>query len=797
MKFSESWLREWVNPSLNTQELADTLTMLGLETEGLHSVAGSFSHVIIGEIKHAEQHPKADKLRVCQVDVGTPTRLNIVCGAPNARTGIKVAVAMIGAQLPNGMKIQRAKLRDVESEGMLCSTQELGLLDISEGIIELPEDAPLGQDLRHYFNLDDTIIELNITPNRGDCLSIAGIAREVAAINHCPIQEPALTPIVEKISDTKTVNIECPEGCGEYIGRVIKNINPQAKAPLWLTERVKRSGTRAIFPVVDVTNYILNELGQPLHAFDLDTLKGNIVVRLSRDNEPITLLDGNTISLKQGTLLIADDEGPIALAGIMGGLRTAVTEKTTNIFLESAWFSPLYIAGRARQYGLFTDAAQRYERGVDPTLQQKALTRAVNLIQSICGGDVGPETQAIATSSSKEPKVITLRLSAVERLLGIELTEQDKKDLESSFNRLALTVAKEEKTWEVTIPSHRSDLSIEADLIEEAARIYGYQRIPTTALKTHLTAHAIPESKISAEKFSEALATRGYQEIISYSFVNTEKQTLLYPEGQSITLLNPISSEHTVMRKGLWVGLLEAAAYNQNRQNSDLRLFEQGTRFIREDNSTIQQKNRLAGLCSGERSALNWNETTRPYDFYDIKGDVESLLALSHLHATCHFEPASHPALHPGQSASIISQGKILGYVGALHPEYNKTWNLTDAAFLFELDLDLISKTSVPEYQSLSKFPSIRRDLSFLIDTSVSAQAVLNCIEAQDNIFLQNAQIFDQYQGAHVPENQKSLAIALTLQHAERTLVEAEVNDLIEKIITQLQTTFSITLRTS
>ncbi len=799
MKFSEQWLREWVNPSITTQELADQLTMAGLETESLHPVAGSFDHVIVGEIQQAEQHPKADRLRVCQVNVGKETLLNIVCGAPNARAGIKVAVAMIGAILPNGMKIQRAKLRDVESEGMLCSAQELGLLDISEGIIELPADAPLGENLRQYLSLDDTLIELNITPNRGDCLSIAGIAREVAALNQSQIHAPELFPIVEKINDTQKVSIESTEGCGHYIGRIIKNIQLDAKAPLWLTDRVKRCGTRSISPVVDITNYVLYEMGQPLHAFDLDTLKGDICVRLSNDNESITLLDGNTITLKAGTLLIADDEGPIALAGVMGGLRTAVTEKTKNIFLESAWFTPTIIAGKARQYGLFTDAAHRFERGVDPNLQEKGLTRAVNLIQLCCGGDVGPMTSH--GSLQLKSQTITLDLSVIKRLLGLELIEQDLEKLKGSFNQLGLTVVANQNIWEVSIPSYRSDLTIEADLIEEVARLYGYQRIPAQSLKAHLRAHAISEKQISSEKFNDALTARGYQEIISYSFVNKEKQTFLYPEGESLALVNPISSDHTVMRKGLWVGLLEAAAYNQRRQNNELRLFEQGTRFTRQSH-TIQEKRLLAGLCSGKCFELDWSTPTRSYDFYDIKGDVESLLALGHQDLTHRFEPTQHPALHPGQSAQIIvsqagSQEKILGYVGALHPEHQAYWELTDSVFLFELDLDCLSETNIPVYQSLSKFPSIRRDISFFIDASISVQSIFDCIRQQEETVLQDIKIFDQYQGTHVPKDQKSLAIALMLQHPERTLVDSEVNTIIEQIIMQLKNSFSITLRDS
>lgn len=809
MKFSEKWLREWVNPNLDIAALGQQLTMAGLEVESLQPAAGAFDQVIVGQIQQAEQHPKADRLRVCQVDIGNDhPLLNIVCGAPNARAGIKVAVAMIGATLPNGIVIQKTKLRDVLSEGMLCSTSELGINSPSEGILELPEDAPLGKDLREYLDLDDIIVELSITPNRGDCLSIAGISREIAALNHCAIHEPIISPVSENISETKSIHIEDFNHCGAYYGRVIKNVNANLPAPYWLSERVKRSGTRSISSIVDVTNYVLYELGQPLHAFDLDKLEGNITVRLSQDNEQLELLDGQTVTLKPGTLVIADESGPIAMAGIMGGLKTAVTEKTKHIFLESAWFSPTTIAGKARQYGISTDAAYRYERGVDPTLQQKALARATNLIINICGGDVGPEVASHNTTLSHQRDSLSLSSRSIERLLGISLSEDEKKNFTHSFNRLGLMVLSEKVSegstvWEIQIPAHRSDIRIEADLIEEAARIYGYQNIPTTPLHATLSAYTTP--KIPTETFCDALASRGYHEIISYSFVNADKQARLYPDGKPLSLLNPISSEYTDMRKGLWPGLLEAAAYNQNRQNHDLRLFETGTRFSLHNqvNSVddIEQKTLLAGLCVGERASLQWNEDKRSYDFYDIKGDVEALLSLSHLHSDIQFEPALHPALHPGQTAKInvkqsgTDEFKTVGWVGALHPQWIQPFNLIGNVFLFELDLDILSENSVPHYQKLSKFPSIRRDLSFIIDSSVSAQAVLDCIREQDETILQNAQVFDVYQGSSMAENQKSLAITLTLQHPERTLVELEVNTLMEKILGQLQLKFSILLR--
>lgn len=809
MKFSEKWLQDWVNPSIHnkpisTEALAEQLTMAGLEMESIASVAGAFDQVVVGQIRQAEQHPKADRLRVCQVDVGDATQLlTIVCGAPNARAGIKVAVAMIGAVLPNGMTIQRAKLRDVMSEGMLCSYQELGIAEISEGIIELPEDAPLGQDFRVYADLNDRVVELDITPNRGDCLSLLGIAREVATMNDCPMNEPEITPVVETISDTRIIYIQNAEDCGAYYGRVIKGIHLEAVAPRWLVNRVKRSGTRSISPVVDITNYVMYELGQPLHAFDLDTLQGNICVRLSKADEIIDLLDGQTVTLKPGTLVIADDVGPIAMAGIMGGVRTSVTAKTRNIFLESAWFSPTTIAGKARQYGISTDAAHRYERGVDPTLQQKALTRAANLIMAISGGDAGPEvfdTHVCAHKIVKTPMIISLQLQAIKRLLGITLTASDVEHIARCFEHLGLKILSQNTTsWEVQIPAHRSDMSIEADVVEEVARMYGYQRIPAT----QLTAVLKTTTQNISHVYADTLVARGYHEMISYSFVNAKKQVLVYPSGESFVLHNPISSEYNEMRKGLWVSLLTAASYNDNRQMKDICLFELGAGFVCDEGGLVKQTALLSGLRMGEYATLQWNEPTRAYDFYDIKGDVESLLALCHDKRTIRFEAAQHPALHPGQTARIVAisvdnqipQETPIGWIGALHPELVKQWDLTGTVFLFELDLEHLSKTHVPEYQKLSKFPSIRRDLSFLIDASVSAQAVIDCILLQDTAILRHAQIFDQYQGASIAESQKSLAVALTLQHSEKTLLDTDVNPVIEKIIVALQTAFSIHLR--
>lgn len=812
MKLSEKWLREWVNPAIDTQTLADQLTMAGLEIESLTQPAGTFNHVIIGKIQHAEQHPKADRLRVCQVDVNGPALLNIVCGAPNAREGIKVAVAMIGAILPNGMEIKRAKLRDVESEGMLCSTQELGIFDDSEGIIELPEDAPLGEDLRQYLDLDDMIFEISITPNRGDCLSVAGIAREIAALNHSVINEPIIHPISAQLSEIKAVNVDCPDACEQYCGRVIKNLMPPVQAPRWLVDRVKRSGTRSISPIVDITNYVLYELGQPLHAFDLETLQGDITVRMANAGETLILLDGQTVTLNPETLIIADEQGPIAMAGIMGGQRTAVTEKTRHIFLESAWFTPTVIAGKARQYGLSTDAAYRFERHVDPTLTQKAMNRAVQLILDICGGDVGLETEVITEDSpTLNNPLLSLHFNNVERLLGIQLIDSDKQDLAQRFKCLGLRVLSQTTdVWQVGIPPHRSDIHLEVDLIEEIARLYGYQRIPSATLKTALTAHARPENKLSIESFCDTLVTRGYHETISYSFVNAEKQALLYPENHvgalstsrksSLTLLNPISSECSQMRKGLWPGLLEAASYNQNRQTQDIRLFEFGTRFVIENN-VLQEQPILAGIGLGETASFEWSLPSRPYDFYDMKGDVESLLMLDrHQNTSIQFKAAEHPALHPGQTAQIFINNQPVGFIGALHPQLLQHWNLTGPVFLFELDWSELSHTDIPDYQKLSKFPSIRRDISFIVDAAIPVQTILDTILNVSNSssaqsILHHVQVFDVYQGSQVPAGQKSLAIALTLQHNERTLIESEVTELMEKITAELQNTFQTQFR--
>jgi len=835
MKFSEKWLKEWVDTTLDAHQLADKLTMAGLEVESLVLAAPHFTGVVVGKVVQAEKHPKADRLTVCQVDIGGQNLLNIVCGAPNARAGIYVAVAAVGAVLPNGFTIQKAKLRDVVSEGMLCSATELGLSEISEGIIELPEDAPLGKNLRDYLDLDDHIFELNVTPNRGDCLSIAGIARETAALTGCNIPKIFGNANLYSNNQQSTVNVkvEFPEGCAQYAGCIIQGLDPNARTSLQMTQRLQRSGTRAIFPAVDVTNYVLFELGQPLHAFDCDTLQGDIVIRLAHEGETILLLDGQTVNLKPDTLIIADKAGPIAIAGIMGGMRTAVTEKTRNIFLESAWFSPQVIAGKARQYGLSTDAAHRFERGVDPELQIPALRYAADLIAEITHGQLTSswvhfkEDRYLPTS-----KTITLRPERVNKILGTSLNADV---IEDCCKRLDFKIIKNHPAFSIQVPAYRSDIAIESDLIEEIARVYGYQNIPIQTCQGLFHVQPIAESKIPVQKFREILSARGYHEIISYSFVNPAMQLALYSqapsssgelfsetgilpsclpssesarssksfpllEGASLELLNPISSEYNQMRKGLWAGLIEAARYNQNRQIDNIALFECGTNFIFFEEQ-VHEKPVIAGLLTGQKYTLDWTERAREYDFYDMKGDIEALLCTSYVHANhFRFEPSSHPALHPGQSAKIISNDKTLGWAGALHPELAKQWELEYSVFLFELDLTLLCKTQLAVFTKLSKFPSIRRDISFLVDKSITAQNLLNTLYENKQMLhsediLQNIQIFDQYEGANIAENQKSLALAFLLQHPDRTLVETEVNHFMDAVVKLLQTHFTIHLR--
>ncbi len=791
MKFSEQWLREWVNPPLNTQQLTEQLTMAGLEIESVAPVAGEFSNVVIGLVKQATQHPDAERLRVCQVDIGKNEQLTIVCGAANVRADLKVPVALVGATLPNGLKIKSAKLRGIESQGMICSVAELALAETSTGIMELPEDAPIGEELRTWMHLDDTMIDMHVTPNRGDCLSIAGIAREIAVLNNCDFQSPPMHIVAATIQDQFPITVLDPVDCPRYLGRVIRNIDTKAKTPAWMIEKLRRSGLRNIHPIVDVTNYVLLELGQPLHAFDLSKIKESIVVRLARANEILVLLDGQEITLDDKTLVIADQQNPLALAGIMGGLTSAVSEQTTDIFLESAFFDPIMIAGRARRYGLNTDSAYRFERGVDPHLSSTAIERATQLIIEITGGQAGPINEMINKDNLPKPRSILLRESRLKRVLGLGVP---KENIEQILSRLGMELKAEGDAWQVIPPSYRFDINLEEDLIEEVIRIYGYHKIPTKHLQAELHFIPQPEEEIPLDRLRQILIDRGYHEAITYSFVAPKAQQLIEPNLKPLALVNPISSDLSVMRTSLWPGLLDTVTYNQNRQQGRVRLFETGLRFIPDKNG-LKQERVIAGVICGDLLPEQWATSRRPVDFFDLKGDLQTLFALSGFGEAFSFIKESHPALHPGQTSAILYAGQVVGYAGALHPALLQQLDLAGPVYLFEVLLQPLTQKVLPEFKAISKFPAIRRDISFVVKQTFTVKQILEVVFQSAGEWLNNLFLFDVYQGKGVEEGFRSLALGLLWQHPSRTLVDDEVNELMTKVITALKENFAITLR--
>lgn len=789
MKISEQWLRTWVNPAISTEEMCQQLTMAGLEVDGVEPVAGAFNNVVVARVVSLEKHPDADKLNVCQVTDGSET-LQIVCGAANVRAGLIVPLAKIGAVLPGDFRIKPAKLRGVESSGMLCSEKELGLAAQAEGLMELPDDAPIGSDVREYLGLDDHCIEIDLTPNRGDCLSVAGVARELAALNQCPMTAVDCEPVTAGSDATFPVEIVATEACSHYAGRVITGINCAAKTPIWMLERLRRSGIRGLGPVVDITNYVMLELGQPMHAFDLATLEGGIQVRFAKKGEKITLLDGKCIELDDESLLIADHAKILAMAGVMGGEGSGVSAATTDIFLESAFFRPENIAGKARSYGLHTDSSHRYERGVDPYLQLKALERATALVLAICGGEAGAVVEKTTEAYPVEAQAIHLRQARIARLLGIELQADE---VVAILNRLEMQVAAVKDGWQVTPPSFRFDIAIEADLLEELVRIYGYNNIPRTQPVYQAQMKAQTEFEISTSTLHSALVNRGYFEAITYSFIDPKSQRILDPENHAIKLANPISSEMAVMRTSLWSGLIQAVRHNLNRQQPRVRLFETGMCFKPEQDQALEQIDMIAGAICGELLPEQWSAAARPVDFFDLKGDVEALLAPTGM--VCTFTAAIHPALHPGQCASVAVDGEFAGWIGALHPEVMKQLGLDENVYVFELRLDLVKSAVLPVFSSLSRFPEVRRDLAVVVDENVSVQSMLACIGEAASELLQHIQVFDIYTGKGVESGRKSVALGLILQDFSRTLTDHDVEAEVGIVVSSLKQKFAATLR--
>lgn len=790
MKFSENWLREWVNPEIDTASLVEQLTMAGLEVDGTEAAAKVFTGVVVGEVLSVEAHPDADKLRVCQVSNGQET-LQVVCGAPNVAAGQKVPFAQIGAVLGKDFTIKKAKLRGVESNGMLCAADELGLAEKSEGIMVLPETAPVGEDFRQFLQLDDTLIEVDLTPNRGDCLSIAGLSREVAVLNKIAVKDPEISAVKPSINDTFPVELINPEDCPRYLGRVIRNVNIAAKTPGWMKERLRRSGIRSIEPAVDVTNYVMLELGQPMHAFDLDVLQGGIRVRRADKGEKLVLLDGREVEISVDTLLIADHEKAVALAGVMGGEHSGVTAETRNLFLESAFFSPLAIAGKARAYGMHTDASHRFERGVDYDLPRKAMERASQLLLEIVGGEAGPVIEAEAQLPAA-PRV-TLRAERISRLLGHEIPDLEVEDI---LSRLGLVLLeKHQCSWVYQVPTWRFDLSIEADLIEEVARVYGYARLPRSTPKGGGRLAQATERNTPLRRIKVRLNSYGYQEVISYSFVNPELEEKLALAGlDAIRLQNPISSDMSVMRRNLWSGLLQTLKHNQNRQQNRVRIYESGLVFYRQANE-IQQNQKLGGLIWGTFNSEQWGSPIRSVDFYDIKGDVENLLALTNDTQAFSFEEAAHPALQSGQSARIMRGSEEIGWLGALNPQIQLDLDIPGKVYLFELDVAGLTPAKLTRVQALSRFPSVRRDLAILVDAGLVYQDIEKLLREQGGEFLTDIILFDVYQGDRLPRGKKSLAIGMSFQHPERTLQDEEINSIINNCIKALEAQFNAELR--
>ncbi|ARG18173.1 TPA: phenylalanine--tRNA ligase subunit beta [Acinetobacter nosocomialis] len=793
MKISENWLRTWVNPAIDIDTLSDQLTMLGLEVDELAPVAKPFTGVVVGEVLTVEQHPDADRLRVTTVNIGSGEPLQIVCGAPNVRAGMKAPVATIGAVLPGDFKIKKGKLRGVESQGMLCGASEIDLEDKIDGLLELPADAPVGVNIREYLKLDDNVIDISITPNRGDCFSIRGIAREIAVINQLQMNEPEIKSVDATITDEKKVVIST-EGAPRYLGRVIKNVNVKAATPEWMEQALARSGIRTHSILVDVTNYVLMELGQPMHAFDLAKIEGTVEVRQAEPQEKLQLLNDQEVELQEDVMVIADDQKALAIAGIMGGLASSVTDDTTDIFLESAFFAPLAIAGRARRFGLHTDSSQRYERGVDFELPLIAMNRASQLIQELAGGEFGPITIAEKSDLLPKREAIELKQAQVDQLLGYQVAAEFITD---ALTRLGCEVTvKADGEWSVVPPSHRYDMAIYQDLIEEVARIDGYDNIQISlpSMDVQLAKY---QDRFEIAQLRQTVVTLGYQEAISFSFADAKLEKQLNPQVNPLMLANPISSDLAAMRSTLLSSLIPCVQYNLNRQQSRVRFFELGLRFDYQDANSIQDLRQiptLALIAVGSREPESWHAKPQPMDFFDFKGEVEEVLAAGRVKVE--YVRSERSWLHPGQSAEILVDGKSIGYLGRLHPSLENELDLS-TTWVAELDQAAVLQSYVSNFTELSRFPSVRRDIALLISDNINVRDIQQLIEKTGGELLDSTWLFDVYTGQGVEEGKRSLAFALLWQHPSRTLEDAEIKSGMDNIIQVLENTYQATLRAS
>lgn len=793
MKISENWLRTWVNPAIDSDTLSDQLTMLGLEVDELAPVAKPFTGVVVGEVLTVEQHPDADRLRVTTVNIGSGEPLQIVCGAPNVRVGMKAPVATIGAVLPGDFKIKKGKLRGVESQGMLCGASEIDLEDKIDGLLELPADAPVGVNIREYLKLDDNVIDISITPNRGDCFSIRGIAREIAVINQLQMNEPEIKSVDATITDEKKVVIST-DGAPRYLGRVVKNVNVKAATPEWMEQALARSGIRTHSILVDVTNYVLMELGQPMHAFDLAKIEGTVHVRQAKSQEKLQLLNDQEVELQEDIMVIADDQKALAIAGIMGGLASSVTDDTTDIFLESAFFAPLAIAGRARRFGLHTDSSQRYERGVDFELPIIAMNRASQLIQELAGGEFGPITVAEKTDLLPKREAIELKQAQVDQLLGYQVAAEFITD---ALTRLGCSVTvKAEGEWSVVPPSHRYDMAIYQDLIEEVARIDGYDNIQISlpSMDVQLAKY---QDRFEIAQLRQTVVTLGYQEAISFSFADAKLEKQLNPQVNPLMLANPISSDLAAMRSTLLSSLIPCVQYNLNRQQSRVRFFELGLRFDYQNAASIQDLKQiptLALIAVGSREPESWHAKPQPMDFFDFKGEVEEVLAAGRVKVE--YVRSERAWLHPGQSAEILVDGKSIGYLGRLHPSLENELDLS-TTWVAELDQTAVLQSYVSNFTELSRFPSVRRDIALLISDNINVRDIQQLIEKTGGELLDSTWLFDVYTGQGVEEGKRSLAFALLWQHPSRTLEDAEIKSGMDNIIQVLENTYQATLRAS
>jgi phenylalanyl-tRNA synthetase beta chain len=794
MRISLQWLGEWLRGALPAPKaLAHRLTMAGLEIEAVEAAAPPLPGVVVGHIIACEKHPNADTLSVCMVDSGAGT-LQIVCGAPNARAGLKAPLATIGATLPGGLEIRKAKLRGVESSGMLCSARELGLDEDASGLLELPADLPVGAPLVEALHLDDTILEINLTPNRGDCMSVQGVAREVAALTGLQLTGPEIAAHPAASGETFPVDLNPGAGCVRFASRVIRGIDPQAPSPGWMQERLRRAGLRPISAAVDVTNYVMLELGQPTHAYDLRELDRGIVVRRARERETLKLLDGREITMDPSVLVIADRGKPLGLAGVMGGDHSGIGDDTCDVLLEVAFFQPDVIAGRGRRYGLVTDASQRFERGVDYTLQVRAIERATALLCGCAGGVAGPTQIAELADELPASRQVSLRPDRARLVIGADITDAA---MRASLEGLGMSVSpRDGAAWSVSPPPWRFDVSIEEDLIEEIARLHGFDNVPEVVQPARVSIAPRTETRVHDEEVADILVERGYHEAITYAFIDPSLQEAFEPGSPSLTLTNPISAELATMRASLWPGLVSALASNQRRQQSRVRLFELGRKYlVSKDESTLREVAVVAGLAAGPALPEQWGSVRTAVDFYDVKADIEALLRATRDFSAFRFEPSMHPALHPGQSARILREGAPVGWVGRLHPELEKRLDLTYSAVVFEVETGPGLRAAVPHFAEVSRFPAVRRDLAIVVDESVPVQQLLDRVQSAAGEVLRDVILFDIYRGAGIENGRKSVAIGLNLQDVSRTLTDEDTDAIVARVVTDLERECSATIR--